>query len=191
MAKKRKTIFKCILCNTFSFEIICKKCQEKYLKPKIRQNEGIVSFYDYKTIQHLIKYKYHRFGHRVFEILAKNSLIYFARNVKEDFYILPVDDRIKKGYSHTAVLARCMKTMYLKPLYGLLHSQNDISYAGKTLEYRLKNPRNFHYNGPSGIDVILVDDISTTGLTLKQARECLEKNGVNVALSVVLANLRK
>ena len=51
-----------------------------------------------------------------------------------------------------------MKTNYLKPLYNCLHSTNDVQYAGKSLEYRLQNPRNFKYTGKKNIDVILVDE---------------------------------
>jgi len=189
--KRRKTIFNCVLCGGYSFNAICKKCQNKYLKPKIRTNSGVVSFYDYESIEHLVKYKYHRFGNRIFKILAQNSFKYLAGGIKEGFYVIPVDDKIKKGFSHTAVLAESMKTEFLTPVYSSLLSSNNVRYAGKSLEFRLKNPRNFEYRGKSGVDVILVDDISTTGLTLKEARECLEKEGVNVALCVVLANLRK
>ena len=184
-------IFKCLICENFSFDVICENCQQKYLKPKIRKKEDVVSFYDYETIEYLIKYKYHKFGHRVFKILAKNSISIFAKEIKENFYIIPVDDKIKKGYSHTAILAQKMKTKYLKHVFGVLQSTNDIQYAGKSLEFRLNHPRNFKYNGQRGIDVILVDDISTTGLTLKEAKACLEKSDVNVVLSVVLANLKK
>lgn len=191
MAKKRKTIFKCILCSGFSFDVICKKCQKRYLQPKIRKKDNIVSFYDYETIEHLIKYKYHKFGNRVFKILAQNSLKYLAGEIKESFYVIPVDDKTKKGFSHTAVLAHEMKTEFIKPLYRSLLSSSNVQYAGKSLEFRLKNPRNFIYKGKSGIDVILIDDIATTGLTLNEAKECLLENGVNVVLSAVLANLKK
>ena len=171
--------------------MICSKCQNRYLKPKIRKKDNIFSFYDYETIEHFIKYKYHKFGHRVFKILSHNSVKFFANQLNDNFFIIPVDDRIDKGYSHTAVMANSMKTKYLKPLYNVLHSTNKVRYAGKSLQFRLQNPRNFEYTGSKNIDVILVDDISTTGLTLNEAKECLEKYGVNVALCVVLANLRK
>jgi competence protein ComFC len=118
-------------------------------------------------------------------------LKYLSEEIKEKFYVIPVDDKIKKGYSHTAVLANEMKTDLIKPLYNVLHSSSNVRYAGKSLEFRLKNPRNFIYRGKSGIDVILIDDIATTGLTLNEAKECLNGCGVNVALSAVLANLRK
>ena len=83
-----------------------------------------------------------------------------------------------------------MKTKFLKPLYNVLHSTNNVQYAGKSLEYRLQNPRNFKYSGKKNIDVILVDDIQTTGITLNEAEEKLKEYGVNVYLKVVLANLK-
>ena len=179
------------MCGKFSFDIVCKKCQNEYLKPKIRKKDGIISFYDYESIEYLLKYKYHKFGHRVFKMLSQNSLRVFASRIEEKFFIIPIDDKIDKGYSHTAVMANTMKNKYLKPLFNVLCSTSNVQYAGKSLQFRLENPRNFKYKGPENIDVILLDDISTTGLTLKEAKECLEKSGVNVALSVVLANLRK
>jgi len=122
--------------------------------------------------------------------LAENSLKKFAMNVNEFFYVIPIDDNVKKGYSHTAILAHSMKTKYLKPLYNVLLSTNNVQYAGKSLEYRLQNPRNFKYTGKKNIDVILVDDLMTTGITLNEAEEKLKEYGVNVYLKVVLANLK-
>ena len=191
MAKKRTKIFKCVLCEEYSGEIICKKCQKDYLSPKFYKNDGIISFYDYETIEGLIKYKYHKFGHRIFHILSKIALKPFEKTINEKFYLIPVDDNFDKGFSHTAVMAQNMRTDFLKPLFNSLRATSDVKYAGQSLEFRLQNPRNFLYTGPGGIDVILIDDITTTGLTLKEAKETLQKQGVNVALCVVFANLRK
>jgi competence protein ComFC len=149
-----------------------------------------LSFYDYENIEHLIKFKYHKFGSRVFKVLAENSFKVFAKNYTYKAFVLPVDDRVKRGYSHTAILANSMKSTFLTPLFSTLHATNDITYAGKSLEFRLNNPRNFKYTGPKNIDVILVDDVLTTKTTLNEAKALLSKYGVNVVLSVVLANLK-
>ena len=69
-------------------------------------------------------------------------------------------------------------------------AQNNINYAGKDLQFRLKNPRNFKYSGQKNIDVILVDDIVTTGSTLNEAKQTLQQYGVNVIFSLVLADKR-
>lgn len=41
-----------------------------------------------------------------------------------------------------------------------------------------------------GKEIVLVDDIVTTGLTLMEARECLESNGGKVLNAFVLADAR-
>ena len=188
---KRKKIFKCILCLQPSLKIICNNCQKNFLIPDPKIKDGAVSFYDYAEIESLIRMKYSKFGHRVYKILAENSLKLFAKTIEEDLFVIPVDDKTEKGYSHTAVLAHAMKTGRLTPLYGVLHAGNTVKYAAKSLTFRLENPRNFTYKGKKGIKVILVDDVITTGLTLDEAEECLKKHGVSVVLKAVLCDLRR
>ena len=183
-------IFRCITCNEFSFEIICKNCEKILLRPTINIKNDILSFYDYEEIEFLIKYKYNKFGHRIFKILAK-PFYSFAKEIKENFFVIPIDDNPKKGFSHTAILANSMKNKYLKILFNSLLATNNVKYAGKTLEFRLNNPKNFIYKGKDNIDAILVDDVITTKTTLNQAKEVLKKHNVNVILSIVLANLSK
>jgi len=137
-----------------------------------------------------VKFKYHRFGHRVFKVLAENSLKLFSSKISQEFFLVPIDDHIKKGYSHTAILAKEMQNSNLKPLYGVMRASNGVSYAGKSLMYRINNPRNFIYTGPSGVDIILVDDILTTGITMNEAEEAVEKSSSEVCLKVVLSDLK-
>lgn len=158
------------------------------MTPSLYEKDGIVSFYKYDEIEWLIKYKYDKFGHRVFDTIAKLSFGAFESKLK-GVYAIPVDDVIYKGFSHTAILAKHLKHTF-KPLYDTLHSQNKVRYAGQSLEFRLSNPRNFKYTGPKNVKAVLVDDVTTTGLTLKEAKETLEKNGVEVRFSIVLANLK-
>ena len=184
-------IFRCVVCKENSFDIICDSCQKKFLTPHIKVIDGVLSFYDYEEISFLIKYKYSKFGSRIYNILAKNSFFIFAKEIKEEFFIIPIDDNVEKGYSHTAILANSMKSSFLKPLFGKLIARNRVEYAGKDLEFRLNNKRDFEYRGDEGIDVILVDDIATTRTTLNEAKDVLKKYNVNVYLSVVLADMRR
>ena len=181
---------KCILCDNFSFEIICPNCQKKLLQPTIKKRDDIISFYQYEEIETLLKYKYHPFGSRVFKILAKNSFAKFSEVYKEKIYSIGIDDNNKKGYSHTAILNKSLKSKQITPLYKKLISQNNITYAGKDLNFRLNNPRDFKYKGNKNIDVILVDDVVTTGTTINEAKEVLKKYNVNVAFCLVLVDKR-
>ena len=158
------------------------------IKPEFRKKEDIISFYDYEEIEKLIKYKYYKFGNRVLKILADSSIGKFFDLYPERLNIIPIDDKTEKGFSHTAVLASSVKGHNI--LYSTLHSKNNIHYAGEDLEFRLNNPKDFEYTGEKNIDVVLIDDVVTTGSTIKQARQELKKHNVNVLFSVVLANLQ-
>jgi len=175
------------LCNDFSFNIICKRCLE-LIKPELRRNEDVISFYNYDEIETLIKYKYHKFGDRILKILAKESIYEFFSLYPNKLNVIPIGDNPKKGFSHTAVLASVIKNHNI--MYSTLHATNDIHYAGKSLEFRLKNKKGFKYSGKRNIDVVLIDDIVTTGSTINEAKEVLKQYGVNVLFSVVLADLR-
>ncbi|TET87658.1 MAG: ComF family protein, partial [Sulfurovum sp.] len=95
------------------------------------------------------------------------------------------------GYAHVALLTRAMKTKYSKPLHASLMARNRVNYSGKTLQYRLENPRDFVYKGVSDIDVILIDDIITTGITLQEAQKVLTEHGVNVLFALTLADVEE
>jgi len=179
-------IFRCVVCEEFSFSHICKKCKS-LLKPEFIKKGDVVSFYRYEEIEFLVKFKYEKFGSFIFKELA-SSFSTFSKSYPEILNIIPIDDRIDKGYSHTAILANSMKKD--NKLYSTLHSTSNVKYAGKSLQFRLQNPRNFKYKGPKNIDVVLVDDIVTTGTTLKEAKEVLKEHRVNVLFSLVLADLR-
>ena len=70
----------------------------------------------------------------------------------------------------------------------MLRSKNDITYSGKTKEYRLNHPRDFELKEFKENNVILVDDIITTGLTLSQACNTLTCKGKEVLFCLTLAD---
>ncbi len=190
-------MFRCILCKKLSSPIICHICQSNLLIPSLKHrnllNDHLVySFYNYSEIETLLKSKYSYLGSSIYKILAQNSFSIFAKEFKfpNKVYVLGVDDVLKSGYSHTAILAFSMKTKNIKPIFGSIRAKNSVQYAGKSLDFRLKNPRQFQYNFKSGIDAILVDDIITTGTTLNEAKMILEKHGVNVLFSMTLSDAR-
>ncbi len=189
---------RCILCENFSLSLICKRCQKEFLKPsfitrELKNGFKIHSFYRYGDIEDLIKTKHHFLGSFIYEILAKNSFKKFAQNFEIDFkvYALPIDDIPKGGYSHTAILAKALRSKNVKPVFSSLRAQNRVNYSGKSLSFRLQNPRNFKYSFKKDIDVILVDDIVTTGTTINEAVLILKKNGVNPLFALTLADARE
>ena len=189
---------RCILCENLSLFIICKKCQKEFLTPSLitRSLEDgfkIYSFYRYSDIENLIKTKHTFIGSFVYKILAENSFGRFKKEFKIDFpiFALPIDDRVDSGYSHTAILAKALRSKNIKPVFCSLRASNRVNYSGKSLSFRLKNPRNFKYTFKKGIDVILVDDIVTTATTIKEAVKILSQNGVNPIFALTLADARE
>jgi competence protein ComFC len=122
-------------------------------------------------------------------MLLKPFVEEFAENAEGDVYIIGVDEHVKSGYAHVALLTRVMKTKQTIPLHSALMAQNRVNYSGKDLQFRLAHPRNFKYTGKKNIDVILVDDIITTGITLQDAQKVLMANGVNVLFALTLADV--
>ena len=115
----------------------------------------------------------------------------FVENVDSDVYIVGIDEIIKNGYAHVALLTRAMNIKHSISQHTSLMAQNRVNYSGKSLQFRLENPRDFVYTGKSGIDVILVDDIITTGITLQEAQKVLMANGVNVLFALTLADVEE
>ncbi len=190
---------RCIICGNWSFSIICKECKEEFLKPNITKRKvgslEVVSLFDYFQIADLVQTKYSPIGYRVYKFFAKEYIREFLVSyIKEanidNLYLIAVDENIKRGYSNTSIMIHYASTREIKPLHGVLKAKNRVSYAGKSLEFRLKNPKDFSYSGKKNIDAILVDDLITTGTTLSQAYNEVIKHGVNVHFALTLANAK-
>jgi competence protein ComFC len=154
----------------------------------------VYSFFRYQHIEDLLLTKHTAQGFSIYRALAEISLkpfiTKFLLELQQKVYILGIDESIKNGYSHVALLTHKMKTPLSQVLHAKLIANNPITYAGKTLQYRLAHPRNFYYSGRSNIEVILVDDIVTTGTTLQEASSVLAHNGVKVLFALTLADAK-
>ena len=186
-----------MLCESISFTHICHSCQELFLTPtlyrrKIYKNIEVVSFYKYKEIKDLLHTKHTDLGYYIYNILADNSLKKFAKEFKYPSKIVSIaidDNPYKSGYSHTAILNKKLKSTSIKPYYNKLRAKNQISYSGKSKEFRSLNPRDFILTDDfRGEDIVLVDDIVTTGSTLKQAIQLLQQNKKEVLFCLTLAD---
>jgi len=190
---------RCFSCHSFSIDILCDICRKNLFTPTIKSRTigslEVISFYRYSTIEPLLLHKHKAEGYRIFNYLSKITMRPFIqRFVEEDqksIYIVGIDEKIKNGYSHIACLTHCMQTGSSKVLHSSLLAQNSVTYAGKTLQYRIQNPRDFIYNNISDIDVVLVDDIITTGITLQEAERVLKKSGINVLFALTIADARE
>jgi len=148
----------------------------------------IYSAYRYKDIKNLLHTKHTYHGAKIFAQLTKHALLPLVKTFTcRDVFSLPIDDHTRSGYSHSAVIARELKKQ-IKPLYGKLRAKSPVRYSGQSLHVREKNKRNFTLTCKENLDVILIDDIVTTGNTLMEANSTCKKNEVNVLFALTLAN---
>jgi len=188
---------RCYSCSKLSLKVICRECKEQLFKPTICTKKvgtmDVISFYRYSTIESLLYSKHKPEGHRIYKALAKMTMQPFIKEFMENndgnVYIVGVDEHVKSGYSHVSLLTHSMKMPTCIPLHSSLMSTNRVNYAGKSLQFRLSNPRNFTYTGVEDIHAILVDDIITTGITLQEAQKVLMQHGVNVLFALTLADV--
>lgn len=188
---------RCLSCHRLSIATFCKLCHKKLLQPTITKRTvnglEVYSFFKYQHIQDLLLTKHTPQGFKVYKALARLSFKLFMQNFLKNshskVYLLGVDEQVKSGYSHVALLTHSMKDKRVTVLHSKLMAKNSVKYAGKSLDYRLKNPRNFTYSGVNNIEVILIDDIITTGTTLKEAKEVLAKQKVEVLFALTLADV--
>ena len=189
---------KCLLCAAWSFSHICKDCQNENLKPalfkrKIRGNIVVYSFYRYGDIEHLLHTKHTDLGYYIYSILAKIAFGRFAQNFEFEDTVasLGVDESVKHGYSHTAILNKALASQHIQPRYSKLMAQSKETYSGKSFQFRLLHPRQFKVKNFKEQYAILVDDIITTGMTLTQAVDALEKEGKEVLFCLTLADAER
>ena len=186
---------KCMMCENLSLTHICNSCQETFLAPsiykrKLLNNIEVISFYKYSEIKKLLHTKHTDLGFYIYSILAQNSFAKFADNFEFSNPItsIAIDDNILSGYSHTALLNRELKNKYIRPQYNKLRAKNRVSYSGKSREFRLLNPRDFELKNFKESELILIDDIITTGSTLTQAIQTLNRDNKEVLFCLTLAD---
>jgi competence protein ComFC len=196
---RKKVFMRCYFCSKLSLDIICKNCQKNLLVPTVKTRTvgtlDVISFFRYSTLETLLHTKHKPAGYRVFKKLGilffKPFIKEFVENEVGDVYIIGIDEVVRNGYSHVALLTHAMQYREAKPMHTSLLARSRVNYSGKSLQYRLENPRNFVYTGQKGIDVILVDDIITTGITLQEAQNVLMEHDVNVLFALTLADVEE
>lgn len=186
---------RCLLCESWSFSHVCRACRQTHLAPdfytrKIAGKLPVHSFYKYDEIESLLLTKHTDLGYYMYKIMAECSFRPYTETLgfSEPVAVVGVDDHVKHGYSHTALLVRSMKSRALKPRHAVLRDRSGHRYSGKDFQYRLTHPRDFRLKPFPEEKVILVDDILTTGLTLTQAAEALEMAGKKVLFCLTLAD---
>lgn len=186
---------RCINCEKFSFLYFCNDCKrilsECTPQKRIIDNDfEVYSFYFYSEIKHLIHSKHKFHGSFIYKRLAKFSFHKFGLNFSypQKVNALGLDDSVFGDYSHVAILLKSLSSKSISPIYGAIKAESNVKYSGQSLAFRQSHKRNYSLQKNIKNPVILVDDIITTGESMKQARELLNKNEVEVLFGLTLAN---
>ncbi|WP_331775348.1 phosphoribosyltransferase [Sulfurospirillum sp. 1612] len=149
------------------------------------------SFYKYSELCKLLHTKHTYIGAKIFAYLSHHAILPFLKEANlRDVVLLPIDDHVRGGYSHTAVMAHELKTV-LPTIYGSIRAQNPIRYSGQKLKVRQAQKRDFKIKCKAGISAILIDDVVTTGNTLMEAQATCQKNDIMIAFAITLADARE
>jgi len=187
---------RCVSCHKLSVDVICPSCAERLFRPTIsRRMVGtleVVSLFHYSVIEPFLLTKHTPLGYRIYRYLGQHYIAPFIEEYRRQegrpFGVIGVDEHVGHGYAHTALLTRAIRHPDISVTHGALLARNRVNYAGKTLQYRLDHPRDFRYAGMEKQEVVLVDDIVTTGITLQEAVGALRRHQVDVLFAVTLAD---
>jgi competence protein ComFC len=165
--------------------------------------DGLVSFYDYhdeNVAQIIIKGKYN-FIPKTFEILAEIT----AQKIKIERPDLTVANSYElayiplhatrhrwRGFNQAEVLCRALSKELNLPIADVLHrkkatkTQKDLKKEARLTNvsgaFELKPQADVH-----GKNLILVDDVTTTGATLLEAAKVLKRNGTSCVWCLTVA----
>lgn len=128
------------------------------------------------------------FGYLLGKELIKSNLLTEFKN----FYLTPIpvskEKLLHRGHNHSYVFAQALaKTTNLKIFPGLIKIRETKDQASLNYEERKTNLQNaFLLRQKPPKRIILVDDIKTTGATLKECGQLLKKAGAKEIIALTI-----
>jgi competence protein ComFC len=190
----------CLVCNKNSADGLTHPgCKSKY------SIDGAFSAIAYKGI---VKKLIYNFKYKPYLSDLKKSLVelfyesiiqqeIFQKVYKSSPILIPIPlskKRLKsRGYNHSELLAQGLsRSLNLKLVNGLQRVRETKSQFGLTLKERKENIKNVFAVSANILvskypNILLVDDILTTGSTLLEAAKILKKNGAKKVYGLTLA----
>jgi len=179
--------------------LLCSSCSKKILNSsKLKKEDNCYICLEYNRIDNIVKeFKYHyleNLSNIFIDILYKQ-----AKELNIDYITnIPLHKKKKKqrGFDQTEILTKGLAKKLNKPYYPLLKKiKNTKAQAKLNKKERILNLNNaFKKNKDINISldnktILIVDDITTTGTTLKQASQVLEKENCNILCLVLAKNI--
>jgi ComF family protein len=204
---------RCIACGKEGANF-CSSCRERVPQSRAFVHEGIFFLWEYRH-PHVrnallaLKYKNKKMiavdiaeslHDAIFEYLAEKSL-FLNPVISGTYAVIPVPlskQRFKKrGYNQSELLAKELSrknllsfTLETDVLYKIKDTKTQVSVRDRAERlqnilgaFAVKNPENI-----MGKTIILIDDVTTTGATLAEARRVLLKAGARMVYGVTVAH---
>ena len=204
--KDNKICKKCLESIQIYSSFFCPKCKsrvpdaEKSCHKEIKFLLAPAADYQNQTVKNLVWFlKYHKWQSltNILEPIINNYLDILDCDF-EDFIVIPVPlhpDRLKeRGFNQSELIAEIFsrKTKTILELNNLKRVKATKTQAElKNINERIKNIENcFALNNPKEIEnknIVLVDDVFTTGSTMNEAVKILKQAGAKKIIAFVFA----
>lgn len=202
---------KCLGCNKEGY-YICSSCLEKIQKSNQELDRNISALFSYKdsTIRKAIwELKYHHkyklaeeLGQFLFDNSKEKLSLIFKDSSIRPILIIPIPlsrrKRWRRGYNQSDYIARgfcsCVSSnLFLLEKRILFKNKNTLPQAKmKDKKDRLKNIQGVFFvknkEKISGKTIIIIDDVVTTGGTIKEAMRVLKDSGAKKIYALTLAH---
>ncbi|MFS0874306.1 ComF family protein [Solibacillus isronensis] len=159
-------------------QTICPRCEQRFQRIEQQQEEGVVSLFHYNEAMKDYLHRY-KFLHDI--LLAKVFNKTLHKQLKnETRLIIPIpmhpENLRLRTFAHIDELLKASNIPFSHHLTKLSNEQQSL----KTREERLKTPQFFEVINLTAIkdeNLLVVDDIYTTGTTLNHAKKALLEAG--------------
>jgi len=95
--------------------------------------------------------------------------------------------KLERGHDHAEILARFVAKELKVQCRGVLRRLTDLPQTGRTRQQRLVGPR-FVSRPLNNKCVVVIDDVVTTGTTLKRASQALYEGGAELVICAAVAS---
>ncbi len=186
---------KCLGCGKEN-EIICQECLERVDSPTLIKTKNVFAAADYndKVIKRAVWLLKYRKIKTAAEPLAELIRARIAKEIKPDSLLIPIPlspKRLKeRGFNQSELIAkRLSDNVATNCLCKIRETDSQVSL--KNRKERLNNLNGcFDVQNPElvfGKNIILIDDVSTTGATISEATRVLRGSGAKSVLALVVA----
>ena len=179
---------RCDVCARNGIHGVCHDCKVWQVNERVLTKNEAVFRYNTHIQEWIARWKYrgdYQIGHIFKDAWCQHFHKTYARQLK-DYIIVPIplskEREKERGFNQAEMLAQ-----FLSPhIHLILERSHSEKQSKKSKRARLSSKNPFHLRKTIKKPVILVDDIYTTGITLRHAANVLIEHGVPVVYSYTL-----